>query len=217
MLNSLPSDPEVLFQHGGRRRDPNLLSDRLTRRECVAILTGAAQAEDVGKPLNRFITILWERGGVEADEAVAATRQFLKLAADWMRPKDGPLSWIYVHEGGKRNGAHAHLMLHVPPDLDPLFRVMPRRWVDAILPGDHVAGVVQTKRVRGAIEAGALYRHDLMQKAHYMLKAAPPELEGELGLLGRGRWGVDWGQSSSVIGKRAGRWQPRRGLAPSLD
>ena len=102
------------------------------------------------------------------------------------------------------NGAHCHILLHVPQELDPLFRPMPRRWVSKVLDGRYVHGVLQsqslrTRRVTGSNPAS--YEAELMGKLHYMLKCAPAVLEGDLGMAA---WGhVDWGGSCLTFGKRA--------------
>ncbi|WP_221792625.1 hypothetical protein [Aquisediminimonas sediminicola] len=172
-------------------------------------MSASNQAMALGKPFNRFITILWQHGGIDERKAVIATGDFIKLASDWMRPKDGPLYWAWTHEWGATNGAHVHILLHVPPRLDPLFRVMPRRWVARLLPQGYLDGAVETKRIRGAKAyngiTSALYHYDVMGRLRYMMKAADPALEMKLGLVGYGN--EPWGQSSLIYGKRSGRWQ----------
>jgi len=120
------------------------------------------------------------------------------------------MPWVWVQETGDTFGQHAHILLHVPPELNDLFRPMPRRWAKAILPSGYVPKTVQFQRLAGvsAIEANPLrYEAALMGKLHYMLKCAPAALESVLGLHGWG--GKPWGQLTRVIGKRAGVWQRR--------
>lgn len=180
----------------------------LTRRQCCAIIDGWERASAAGKPFNRFITLLWERGGLAGPDATAATRSFVKVASDWMRLRRERLLWAYVHEWGAKNGAHVHILLHVPPALQSEFRHMPMRWTKKILPGRYVAGVVDTKIIPGADTpdnlSWDLYGHSVFARIHYMLKAAPPSLEAELGMTGWGR--SRWGQTSRIFGKRAGAW-----------
>jgi len=163
------------------------------------------RAWDAGQPLTRFITLAWGLGGIHADKAVWATGQFIDKARDWMRHHGHPMPWVWVQETGDTFGQHAHILLHVPPELNDLFRPMPRRWAKAILPGGYVSRTVQSQRLAGAsaIQANPeRYRAALMGKLYYMLKCAPAHLERDLGLYG---WGdKPWGQSTRVIGKRAG-------------
>lgn len=201
-----------LFPRGGARRFRGEVSTSLTLRQCRSVIDGAARASAAGQPFNRFITLLWERGGLAGADATDATRAFVKLASDWMRLRGHRLCWAYVHEWGAKNGAHAHVLLHVPPDLQSAFRLMPRRWTTSILPGRYVAGVVDSIIIPGAHTpddvSWDLYGHSLTARIHYMLKAAPLELESELGVSAWGR--SRWGQSSRVFGKRAGAWLDRR-------
>jgi hypothetical protein len=174
------------------------------------------RAAEIGKPFNRFITLHLQKGGVDERETAAATRAFLKLAADWLRHKGGRLCWIYSLEWGRHHGAHAHILLHVPAALDGSFRRMPKRWATTVLPLGYVKSAVLSKRIRGANTpdevSAALYEKELWEDVHYLMKAAPAELEEPLGMRGRGRSDVRWGQSSLVYGKRSGTWQERKPL-----
>lgn len=200
-----------LFPHGGPRRRQGEGSDTLSERQCRAILVAADKADQSGYPFNRFITILWERGGIEERAASVQTGHFIRLASDWIRLRGERLRWIYVHEWGMKNGAHVHIMLHVPKRLDRDFAPMPLRWVKQLLPCKYTADVLDSKKFRGANApdnvSRQIYEHALMERLHYVLKAADPALESELGLEGWGR--ERWGQSSRVYGKRAGWWQDR--------
>lgn len=205
-----------LFPRGGARRHKGEVSSSLTAQQCRTIITGAKRATAAGKPFNRFITLLWERGDLAGAEATDATRAFVKLASDWMRLRRQRLCWVYVHEWGEKNGAHAHVLLHVPPGLQAEFGRMPLQWAKGILPGRYVAGIVKSIPIPGADApedvSWDFYGHSLTARIHYMLKAAPAELEGELGIAGWGR--SRWGQSSRVFGKRAGAWVERSCAGP---
>lgn len=188
---------------GGARNRADRQSHHLTRRQCLQLIEAAERAEAAAQPFNRFITILWQRGGMDAAMNVRATGAFIKLAADWMRPRGHRLAWAWVQESSRKNGAHVHILLHVPPRLDPLFRVMPLRWVKGLLPGRYAAGTIDTQRIAGAqciATAPALYRANIDRKLKYMLKGATAAVGANLGL-------VRLGEASTVIGKRLGVWQ----------
>ncbi|MEO1488009.1 MAG: hypothetical protein AAFR88_01055 [Pseudomonadota bacterium] len=163
-----------------------------------------------GQPLNRFVTLAWGLAGIDAEDAVAATGQFIRLAREWMRSHGHPMPWVWVQERGRAFGQHAHILLHVPAELDLLFRPMPMRWVKSLLSGHYVSSTIQSQRLGAAYTYKAnpaLYEAVLLGKVHYMMKCAPEPLEAALGMEG---WGhKPWGQSSRVIGKRAGVWQRR--------
>lgn len=174
---------------------------------------GARRALKIGRPYNRFITLLVEEGGFHEREAAAATRAFIKLVADWLRKKGGRLCWTYSLEWGPRHRTHAHILLHVPPGLNKEFRLMPRRWAKHLLPLA-ITGAAISKRIRGANAPDGvstdLYDRELWADLYYLMKAAPEALEEPLGMVGKGRPGIRWGQSSLVFGKRSGSWQERQ-------
>lgn len=201
-----------LFPHGGARRKGRQWSEALSEAQCRRVLHAAERAQAAGKSFNRFITILWQRGGIDERDATRATQRFLKLVGDWLRLRGEMFCWAYVHEWGKVNGAHVHILMHVPARLDSEFSRMPRRWVKKLLPLGYVKGAVDTKKLPGANAPDGVsleaYRHLLWARLHYVLKAAPPALEVKLGLVGHGY--TRWGQTSLIFGKRAGCWQMPR-------
>lgn len=193
-----------LLKHGGARETGGRLTTELTDKQCKALIDATQKAIDKGGPFNRFITILWERGGIVENEQVKATGRFIKSANDWLSCHNERLAWAWVREYGDTNRGHVHILLHVPPYLDPLFGRMPKRWVKAILDGVLPATILQTQKIRGAKNLelmSDLYRVSIMAKVHYMLKAAPARLEYELGMAGLGS--KPWGVSCPVRGKRA--------------
>lgn len=204
-------DRRRLFPHGGARRQRGLRSEVLSEAQCRRVLHATERAHAAGKSFNRFITILWQRGGIDEQDATRATQRFLKLVGDWLRLRGEMFCWTYVHEWGRVNGAHVHILMHVPARLDSEFSRMPRRWVQKLLPLGYVKGAVDTKKLPGANTPDDvsmdLYSHALSSRLHYVLKAAPPALEGKLGLTGCGH--AQWGRSSRVYGQRAGSWQVR--------
>jgi hypothetical protein len=182
----------------------------LTERQCRRVIDRSFAAWDAGQPLTRFITLAWGLAGIDAERAVWATGQFIDKAREWMRHHGHPMAWVWAQETGDVFGQHAHILLHVPPDLAELFRPMPRRWAKAITGGRYIPGTVLSKRVAGASAVWTnplQYEAGLRGRLQYMLKCAPKPLERKLGLYG---WGQKpWGQLTRVIGKRAGTWQRR--------
>lgn len=198
--------PPIRLKRGGARNRASRRSWQLRERDCLKLIDASLAAWQAGMPLNRYITIGWGRGGISADQAVDATGQFIRLAREWMRARDCSMPWAWVQECGTSFGQHAHILLHIPPHLAPLFRSMPLRWTKAILPGRYVAGVLQTQRLKrcAKVHEGA-YETELFGKVHYMLKAAPVELEAVADMARYRR--KEWGQFCPVIGKRVGVWQ----------
>lgn len=192
--------------HGGARRAGLTTSHALDERQCLLVLDAATRAMEVGAPFNRWITILWERGGVPPDGAAAATTQFLARFGEFLRRYGFKARWAYVHEGGRRNGIHAHILLHVPDRLDLLFRSRPRAWAATIVQAGYSKGLIKAKRAPALPETDPnRYAAWLEARVHYMLKSADADLEASLGLVGCGP--KPWGQPSYVAGKRAAVWQ----------
>ena len=190
--------PPIRLKRGGARNCASRRSSQLRQRDCQKLVDASLVAWEARMPLNRFITIAWGRGGISADHAVDATGKFIRLAREWLRMRECAMPWVWVREGSQRFGQHAHILLHIPPHLSPLFRLMPLRWTKAILPNRYVAGVLQTQRLKYAGSSNApAYEAELIGKVHYMLKCAPIELEAEMSMIGRGH--KEWGQSSPVV------------------
>ncbi len=135
---------------GGARNWADRQSWHLTAHDCQKLLAADQRAMAAGLPFNRYITLAFGKGGIDPADNAKATGAFIKLVADWLRPHGYLLAWAWVQEYSRKNGAHVHMVLHVPPALDPLFRVMPLRWAKGLLPGRYVAGVVEVQRIRGA-------------------------------------------------------------------
>jgi hypothetical protein len=202
--------PPARLKRGGARNRRDRVSWQLDEGQCRKVIDRSFDAWSAGQPLTRFITLAWGLAGIDADRAVWATGQFIDKAREWMRHHGHPMAWVWVHETGDTFGQHAHILLHVPAELNDLFRPMPRRWAKAILQGRYVSKTVQSLRLAGAsaIQGNPMrYEAALMGKLHYMLKCGPAPLEYDLGLRGYGD--KPWGQRTRVIGKRAGVWQRR--------
>lgn len=198
--------PPAKLKRGGARNRANRCSQQLTQSACEKLIGASFAALDARMPLNRFITIGWELGGIAASESVEATGRFVRLAREWCHARGYPMPWIWVQECGNRFGQHAHILFHVAPDLEALFRPMPLRWTKTILPHGYIRGVVQSQRLRLAYSTNTeAYCAELLGKLHYMLKCAPTEVERKLEMIGCGH--KLWGQSSIVVGKRSGVWQ----------
>jgi hypothetical protein len=170
-------------------------------------MDAADRAIAAGMPFNRFVTILWERGGLPPQSIAALNGAFVKLLADWLRARGYRLAWVWVQEASKANNGHVHLLFHVPAQLDPLFRVMPFHWVKGLLGRKpYSRGILQTQRIVGASAlplSEALYRKELRRKIKYVLKGCDHATGRTLKLprFGEGGW---------VYGKRSGVWQVPR-------
>lgn len=197
---------KVNLRRGGAHNSANRHSYMLRQKDCETLVGASYAAWHAGLPFNRYITTAWGKGHVPAHKSVVATGLFVRGLRDWLRQRGRPMPWVWVQESGRVFGQHAHILLHVSPDLAPLFRSRPLAVVKNILPGRYVAGVLQTQRLRFANASNYYaYEAELLGKLHYMLKCAPNNIEKAMGMDRFGR--KDWGQRCPVLGKRAAVWQ----------
>lgn len=197
-------------RRGGARNCRGRSSEALTERHCRDLVEAMQHAERIGHPFNRFLTITWERSGIDPRDNARATGRFIKMASEWMRARGCRLRWAWVQESSDGFRAHVHMLLHVPPDLEPLFSPMPTRWVRRIVGAGYVSRTTRSQMVPYPLNAGDTasldaYRTEIGGKVHYMLKAAPAALEARLGMVGAGP--KDWGKHCRVFGKRLAIWQ----------
>ncbi|MEP2990614.1 MAG: hypothetical protein ABJN65_07055 [Parasphingorhabdus sp.] len=169
---------------------------------CRNIIYSSVAAFVVRSEFNRFITIHWQKGGLTDREAAWATGRFIKYCSDWMRHHRSPCVWLWVRENDGdqgRIGTHVHILFHVPPDLAPLFRKFPYRWIKLISTCKPMKGMLKSKTIRGyssLVSSPELYLANLDYYVHYILKAAPADVADRLCL----RFSEKRGR---VIGKRA--------------
>lgn len=154
MLENKEKPASFRLKRGGARNKRDRVSLCLTRGRCETAIAATLRAVSSSLPPNRFVTISWELGGVAPETAVKATGRFIKLFREWIRSQGYEATWLWVQEYGSVIGAHCHILLHVPPDLDWEFRGGPKTWVKHILGGVYVRGVLQTKRFSFAPRKG---------------------------------------------------------------
>lgn len=179
------------------------MSHVLSPDEQAAILSAIVKAKESGLPLNRMVTIHWERAGVRPGRDCAkATAAFLKYAGDLIRRHDGVLAYVWVRENDRGDGSkgdHVHILCHVPEGIT-LGRWQ-RGWIRRISGGSYRAKTILTRSIGGSIRAATSnpdhYDANLMAAAEYILKGGTAEAARALS-LGR------WGEGGRVIGKRIG-------------
>lgn len=200
------------LSRGGARNLRTAERWQLKERDCLKVLAACEAAYDKQAPMTRWITLAWEGAGIDPIDCGPMTAEFLNLQRDWLRSRGLPMPWCWTLETGSKYGAHAHLLAHVPPSLDLLYRPMPRRWVKNLLGGAYISGTLKCEALQfraAAYNNPDAYWAELQGKIHYMLKTAPFALESKLGMTG---WShVEWGQRCKTYGKRAGVWQFRSG------
>jgi hypothetical protein len=196
---AFPGVAKVRTWGGARNR-----ADRVT-------IEAASIAAAAGIPLNRHITVHWERAGVPDNRAAAATGAFIKLASQFLQKRGEPFAYAWIREnddGDGCKGSHVHILAHVRPDAAAAFVRMQRRWLERVTGNPYRAGVIRTRRIGGWLRAAEtapeLYRENLGAIVSYVVKGASSEAASALGLERHGEGG-------RIIGKRSSRSQNLRG------
>jgi hypothetical protein len=168
------------------------------------LIEAARRAIEIGLPLNRFVTIDWERAGIF--DQVKATGRFLKLARDFLAKNGGRTAHLWVQERGLKIGRHVHILMHVPPHLTRLMSYRQRGWL-ALCGARFVKGVIRTRPIAGrygtALATGPLqrlYQRNLDVVLRYVLKDACPKARSLFRIGKPGGFGP-------VSGKRCGTSQ----------
>jgi len=157
-------------------------------------------AEQIGKPLNAFLTIRWEALGRDSKVQQQNSR-LLICARRWLDRRDQDLAAVWVIERGTLGNLHTHNLINVPRHLLTSFKDMLPRWTGVpALPKDkwpddqrqkqHVLGYGQD----GIWHFERLYDHGT-RVARYMLKGCPYLWHSH---------GVQYHDQGIVQGKRCG-------------
>jgi hypothetical protein len=166
------------------------VSDCLTPHQIKTLRSAAATAWQIGLPLNRHVTIHWQRQGVPDAKGAAATGAFLRMVRDWLRKQGAATAWVWVRENGPAKGAHVHIALHIPPGVPWRFGSA-RRWIERISGRRYVPRAILTTRVAGHVNA------PLVSPDHYAVNLA-----GLLTYMTK-----DASGGGTVVGKRCGHSQ----------
>lgn len=183
---SLPNNKRKAPFRARRRR--GTFSTCLNARQVTEIYSAGHFAAQTNTPLNRFITIHLEKGGVVGEYEIVISH-FLKQAGDWLRRKGRSLNYIWVREAGFDKGEHVHILMHLPPDLPRAFANRQRQWLTQ-------AGVEPRKNVIKTMPIGLSYKHcfygvqygqsydaHLQQTLAYVLKESEPGALFSLGIV----------------------------------
>lgn len=191
-----------IFRRGGARNRKGKVSRFLTKAQVSCLAQAIFSAAQLGLPLNRFITIHWERAGVHEAKSAWATAQFLKYVRDWVAKKGLPFAYVWIREndyGDGSKGDHVHILAHIPKG-QSIGRLQ-LRWIKRITGRTYRKGVIKTARVGGTANASIAspehYNVNLLYVAEYVLKGGSKAISEALA-LGR------WGDGGRIVGKRCG-------------
>jgi hypothetical protein len=99
-------------------------------KDCENLILAAGHARRIGLPLNRFLTIHFDKAGVA--DPVAAIGRLTKLMGDWLRCNNTELTAVWVREAGEGKGEHVHMLLGIDPAKVGQFTRKHRAWMARI-------------------------------------------------------------------------------------
>lgn len=189
---------------GGARNHADRASYELSVAHVGNLIDAARHADAIGLPLNRMITIHWEAAGAPLEAIARATGRFIDLMTKALARHGSKTAWLWVHEGGEREGMHCHLLAHVPANLVPVMRALQMRWLRIITGEPYKSGVIDSRPIgrRLGIETSnpSFYIVNRDSLLAYVLKGASQEAASRYGLTRLKPGGY-------VIGKRCGTSQ----------
>jgi len=181
-------------------------STSLRLSEVRNIIAAAVFTAREHRPLNRHTTIHFDAAAIP--DPVAALRRYTKLARDWLRTQGAEFAYIWVRETGDRKGEHAHLLMHIPPDLVARFAQRERRWRKRMGAKRAFRAFKSTpvgqsyRHAQVGIQHGERYRDHLEEIVSYVVKGAELRAVKALGLtrveLGGELWGKRAGMSENI-------------------
>ena len=88
-------------------------SGEITGTQVDNLWVAALHADQIGQPLNAFLTIHWDNQGGDGTVQERNSR-LLICARRWLDRRNQDLAAIWVIEHGTVSGQHAHNLIHVP-------------------------------------------------------------------------------------------------------
>jgi len=184
-------------------------STGLRTKDCENLILAAEHARQIGAPLNRMLTIHFDKAGIS--NPVNATGQLLKLMGDWLRCYNTGITAVWVREAGPQKGEHVHILLSVPPPILGSFTRMQRGWFKKI-GAAWKRGVYLSRPIGGSHKVAFspfcsdLYRQALSGALGYLLKGADAKARATHGLARNEDGGELWGKrcgTTENIGRTA--------------
>ena len=186
---------------GGARNKADRESHALTADQVANLIAATRHASAIGLPLNRMITIHWERAGIPLAGMAKATGRFLDLMAKAIARRGGRLAWLWVHESVDTKGGHCHMLVHLPAELAPIVPELQKGWLRVITGRPYRARVICGKPIGGRlgldVSNPALHEANLAHALAYFLKGAHADAARQFEL-------VRLEPGGRVIGKRCG-------------
>ena len=156
------------------------------------IVMAAGFADQLGLPLNRFVTVRWE--GRQSIGTIQ-TRQGLLIErmSKWLRYRNVPPAYLWVIENGLARGLHSHILIHVPSEHLKAFKRKAPTWIDGTID----KSTVDVRRTRYGHGLDRL--NGLKGRLRYILKGGDEQVSRLIS--------VDLKHQGTVAGKRSGTSQ----------
>ncbi|HVP86083.1 MAG TPA: hypothetical protein VMS78_15285 [Rhizomicrobium sp.] len=212
-------------------------SNFIDRSQACLVVNGVIYSFCIGKPLVQSVTLHPAKGGMRP-QARRLQAYFLKHATDWLRIRAGLQPYyVYVWENPLDGGLHSHILIHVPLQIWPDFRLAADRWVEAACAsygGYYQPGIIRISNVYGFEEYanGTSLLFDFLNRGvrgslNYLLKGIDGNTEDILDMVrgvGIERSSVTQltrhpNQQGMIVGKRVGcsvSLSPTRQKFPSI-
>ena len=85
-----------------------------------------------GLPLNTFVTVSWQNTREGSADIQRRFQKAIKAMGEWLRRRNCPATWIFVHENPNNSQPNCHMLVHVPGGHLGSFEEMTQKWFDAV-------------------------------------------------------------------------------------
>ena len=117
-----------------RRRCP----ERLRPWQIENLFEADHFARCLGLPLNTFVSVSWQNTHQGSEDIPERFQRATKAMGEWLRRRDCPPTWIFVHENPGNSKPNCHLLVHVPSGYLSSFKAIAPEWFGALECGLHI-------------------------------------------------------------------------------
>jgi hypothetical protein len=162
------------------------------------IIQAIGFSNQIGLPLNRFLTISWEHaqavGRVHDNQG-----RFLERYMKWIRYYRSTGAYVWSIEQGRVWGYHSHVLIHVPLKLIGSFKKSVPNWINGDVDQSGHAKTFDIQKINAGY--GIAQLNPLKGITRYLLKAANDEVSEILSIRREPQ------KAGIVVGKRVGTSQ----------
>lgn len=152
-------------------------------------------ADQIGRPLNRFVTIDWQLAQC-LGRFQDVQGKFFERFSKWARYRNFGVAYVWALENSRDIGIHSHILIHVPSHhLIDFKRIVPK-WID----GDvDQSGATKTFKIQTVkYHSGADRLNPVKKATKYLLKGISDQARQILTPI------EDRGPQGVIVGRRCG-------------